>query len=94
MEDSATAPEGRKLIKTFKIVLPRKQTVVAEVCEEIYSKNDKKKMEKKNVHRRKNLTQKIKGERWEREEAFQLKMSITSKLAELQTFFHILNHQT
>ena len=40
MDDSAPTLERRNLIKTYKNVLPQKQTVVAEVCREAYSKND------------------------------------------------------
>ena len=39
MEDSAPTHERRKLVKTYKNVLPRKRTVVAEVSGETYSKN-------------------------------------------------------
>ena len=38
---SALIHERRKLVKTYKNVLPRKQIVVAKVCGETYSKNDK-----------------------------------------------------
>ena len=38
MDDSAPTPDRRKLVKTYKNVLPRKRTVVAEVCRETYSK--------------------------------------------------------
>ena len=41
MDDSVLAHERRKLVKTYN-VRPQKQTVVAEVCEKTYSKNDKK----------------------------------------------------
>ena len=42
-DDDANVPthERRKLIKIYKYVLPWKLIMVAEVCEEIYSKNDK-----------------------------------------------------
>ena len=42
IDDSAPAHKRRKLGKTYKNVLPRKQIVVAEVCGETYSKNDEK----------------------------------------------------
>ena len=42
MDDSAPIHERRKLVKTYKNVLPRKRIVVAKVCGETYSKNDKK----------------------------------------------------
>ena len=42
IDDNAPTHERRKLFKTRKNVLPRKRIVVAEVCEETYSKNDKK----------------------------------------------------
>ena len=41
MDDSAPTHERRKLVKTYKKCAPSKQTVVAEVCGEAYSKNDK-----------------------------------------------------
>ena len=41
MDDNTPTQERRKLVKTYKNVLPRKQIVVAEVCGESYSKNDK-----------------------------------------------------
>ena len=34
--------QRRKLVKTYKNVLPRKRIVAAKVCGETYSKNDKK----------------------------------------------------
>ena len=43
MDDSAPIHERRKLVKTYKNVLPRKRKVVAKVCGETYSKNGKKK---------------------------------------------------
>ena len=42
MDDNAPAHERRKLVKTYKIVLPRKWTMDAEVCGETYSKTLKK----------------------------------------------------
>ena len=42
MDDSAPIHEGRKLVKTYKNVLPRKWIVVGKVCGETYSENDKK----------------------------------------------------
>ena len=45
MDDNAPIHKRRKLVKTYieyKNVLPRKQIVVAKVCGETYSKNDKK----------------------------------------------------
>ena len=41
MDDSAPTHERRRLVETYKKVLPQKRTVVAEVliCEETYSKN-------------------------------------------------------
>ena len=47
MNDSAPIHKRRKLIKSFKNVLPQKQTVAAEVCRETYSKNVIKKMDLK-----------------------------------------------
>ena len=41
MDDNAPTHKGRKLVKTYKNVLPRKRIVVAKVCGETYSKNDK-----------------------------------------------------
>ena len=38
MDDSAPIHKRRKLVKTLKNVLPQKQNVVAEVCNETYSK--------------------------------------------------------
>ena len=38
MGDSAPTHERRKLVKTYKNVLPRKLTVVAKVSRETYSK--------------------------------------------------------
>ena len=46
MDGVAPTHEIRKLIKTYKNVLPQKQIVVAEECGETYSKNYKK-MEQK-----------------------------------------------
>ena len=43
MDDSAPIHERRKLVKTYKDVLPRKRIVVAKVCGETYFKNNKKK---------------------------------------------------
>ena len=37
MDDSAPIHKRRKLVKTYNNVLPRKWTVVAEVCGETYS---------------------------------------------------------
>ena len=37
MDDSAPVHERRKLVKTYKNVLPRKRIVVAKVCGETYS---------------------------------------------------------
>ena len=42
MDDSAPTHKRMKLVETYKNVLPRKWTVVAEVCGETYSKNDEK----------------------------------------------------
>ena len=68
MDDSAPIHERRKLIKTYKNVLPWKRIVAAKVCGETYSKNDKKKeMDKKNGHKCNELTPQINGKRWERE---------------------------
>ena len=47
MDDRAPIHERRKLVKTYKNVLPRQQIVVAKVCGETYSKNDKKKWSRK-----------------------------------------------
>ena len=41
MDDSAPIHERRKLVKNTKNVIPRKRIMVAEVCGETYSKNDK-----------------------------------------------------
>ena len=38
MDDRAPIHERRKLVKTYKDVLPRKRIVVAKVCGETYSK--------------------------------------------------------
>ena len=42
-DDGNNAPthERRKLIKTYKYVLPQNRTVIADICGETYSKNDK-----------------------------------------------------
>ena len=50
MEDSAPIHERRKLVKTYKNVLPRKRIVVAKVCGETYFKNNKK-MKKNGVEK-------------------------------------------
>ena len=42
MDENAPTHERRKLVKTYKNVLPLKRIVAAEVCGETYSKNDKK----------------------------------------------------
>ena len=42
MDDYAPTHGRRKLVKTFKNMFPRKQTVVTQVCGVTYSKNDKK----------------------------------------------------
>ena len=42
MDDSEPIHEKRKLVLTFKNVFRPKRTVLAEVCGETYSKNDKK----------------------------------------------------
>ena len=42
MDYSAPIHERRKLVKTYKNMLPRKRIVVAKGCRETYSKNDKK----------------------------------------------------
>ena len=39
MDDSAQIHERRKLVKTYKNMLPQKRTRVAEVYGEIYTKN-------------------------------------------------------
>ena len=41
MDDSTQTQERMKPVKTYKNVHPQKQTLVAEVCGETYSKNDK-----------------------------------------------------
>ena len=52
MDDSAPTHERRKLVITYKNVLPRKRTVVAKVSGETYSKKlDQSGIEKKD-HRR------------------------------------------
>ena len=38
MDDNAPTHKRRKLVKTYKNVLPQKQIVVAKVCGETYSK--------------------------------------------------------
>ena len=38
MDDNATTHKTRKVVKTYKILLPPKQIVVAELCGETYSK--------------------------------------------------------
>ena len=47
MDDSAPIHERRKLLKTYKDVLPRKRIVVAKVCGETYSKKMIKKWSRK-----------------------------------------------
>ena len=42
MDDNALSHKRRKPVKTYKNVLPQKRIVVAEVCMETYSKDDKK----------------------------------------------------
>ena len=42
MDDNAPTHERRKLVKTCNYGFPRKLIVVAEVCGETYSKNNKK----------------------------------------------------
>ena len=42
MDDNALTHDRRELVKTYKIVFPGKQIVVAEECRETYSKNNKK----------------------------------------------------
>ena len=49
MDDSAPIHERRKLVKTYKNVLPQNWIVVAKVCGETYSKNDKKMEETTNI---------------------------------------------
>ena len=41
MDDNTLTHERRKLVKTYKHVLPRKQTLVAKVCGEAYSQEKK-----------------------------------------------------
>ena len=62
-DDSAPIHERRKLVKTYKNVLPQKRIVVAKVCGETYSKNDEKMEWLKNGHKCKKLNPQIKGER-------------------------------
>ena len=62
MDDSAPTHERRKLVKTYKNVLPQKQTVAAEVCGRDLLRMNSKKMEQENGHGRKNNPH-IKGER-------------------------------
>ena len=45
--DSAPTYERRKLVKSYKNMLPQKRTVVAEVCKKTYFKNDKKRWRRK-----------------------------------------------
>ena len=61
-DDGWNAPthKRRKLVKTYKNVLPQKRIVVAEVCGETYSKSDKK-MQNKIGHKRENQPLKVKG---------------------------------
>ena len=47
IDDSAPTHERRKIVKTYKNVLPRKQIVVAKVCGETYSKMIKDGVEKR-----------------------------------------------
>ena len=54
MDDSAPIYERRKLVKTYKNVLPQKLIVVAKVCGETYSKNDKRKWSRKTATNVKN----------------------------------------
>ena len=61
MDDNTPIHERRKLVKTYKNVLPQKWTKVAKVCWETYSKNDKKKPELKNGHRHQIYPRKLKG---------------------------------
>ena len=42
MDGNAPTHKRRKLVKTYKNVIPRKWVVVAKVCKETYSKYDKK----------------------------------------------------
>ena len=60
MHDNAPIHVRRKLVKTYKNVLPRKQIVVAKVCEETYSKMMKR--SRKIATNVKTLTPQIKGE--------------------------------
>ena len=54
-DDSASIHVRRKLVKTYKNVLPRKWILVADVCaKETYSKDDKKMMKKNGYKRKKN----------------------------------------
>ena len=46
MDDNAPTHERRKFVKTYKDVLFQKRIVVAEVCRETYSKNDKRRSRK------------------------------------------------
>ena len=66
-DDSAPIHERRKLVKTYKNVLPRKRTMVAKVCGETYSQ---KKMIKRWIRKTAidvKYTPQTKGERWDRE---------------------------
>ena len=40
MDDNTPTLERRKLVKTYRNMLPLERIVVAEVCAETYSKND------------------------------------------------------
>ena len=63
MVDNAPIHERRKLVKTYKNVLPRKRIVVAKVYGDTYSKIDKKKKRwsRKTTTNVKNLPHKLKG---------------------------------
>ena len=61
MDDSAPIHERRKLVKAYKNVLPRKRIVVAKVCEETYSKNDKKRWSRKTAANAINKPHRLKG---------------------------------
>ena len=61
MDDSAPTHKRRKLVKTYKNVLPRKRTVVAEVSGETYSKKSDKKWSRKTATDVIRPTLKLKG---------------------------------
>ena len=78
MDDSAPIQKRRKLVKTYKIVLPQKLTVVAEVCGETQSIKEKKGWNSKTASDVKR-NQQIKGERSEMKKKNKTKIQKTNK---------------